>query len=85
MARGDTIVFERGEHVYLVAPVAPFTPSEQEIEEFAFSQSLREMAPNKNLLWLRGNYVEADNANSNGDEWTAEELSIKSLTPMYCR
>ena len=83
MARGDTIVFERGEHVYLVAPVAPFTPSEQEIEEFAFSQSLREMAPNKNLVWMRGSYVEAERANANGALWSADEIAIKSLTPMF--
>jgi DNA segregation ATPase FtsK/SpoIIIE-like protein len=77
-------VFERADRIYIVAPVSPFTPGDADIEKFAFAEELKKGAPNPNLLWLRGNYVEADNANTNGDEWTAEELSIKSLTPMYC-
>lgn len=85
---GDALIkpqlFERADRIYLVAPVSPFTPDDGMIEKFAFAEELKKGAPNPNLLWLRGNYVEADNANSNGDEWTAEELSIKSLTPMYC-
>lgn len=77
-------VFSRGDRIFLVAPVSPIKPEDAEIEQYAFAQDLKKMAPNPNLLWLRGNYVEADNPNSNGDEWTAEELSIKSLTPMFC-
>jgi len=77
-------VFQRADRLYIVAPVSPFSPGDEEVERFAFAEELKKGAPNPNLLWLRGNYVEADNANSNGDEWTAEELSIKSLTPMYC-
>jgi len=77
-------VFERGDKIYFVAPVSPFTPGDADIEKFAFAEELKKGVPNPNFLWLKGNYVEADNANSNGDEWTAEELSIKSLTPMYC-
>ncbi len=77
-------VFQRADRLYIVAPVSPFTPGDDDIERFAFAEELKKGAPNPNLLWLRGNYVEADNANSNGDEWTAEELTIKSLTPMYC-
>lgn len=76
-------VFERGQSIFLVAPVAPLTPREDEIEHFAFAKQLREMAPNENLVWLRGKYVEADNANRNGHVWTAGELGIKSLTPAF--
>lgn len=77
-------IFERGDRIYLVAPVSPFQPNEQDIEEFAFADELKKGAPNPNLLWLKGNYVEADKPNKNGHQWTADELAIKSLTPMYC-
>ncbi len=80
----DPQVFERGDRIYIVAPVSPFDPNDEAIEKFAFAEELKKTAPNPNFLWLRGNYVEADKANSNGDEWTADELTIKSLTPMYC-
>lgn len=74
--------FERGDKVILVSRVQVFTPKPEEIEEFAFSKELKSSAPNENLVWLRGQYVEADRANANGAQWTAGELSIKSLTPM---
>ncbi|MDP2622564.1 MAG: hypothetical protein Q8Q29_02060 [Actinomycetota bacterium] len=77
-------LFEDGDHIYLVAPVSPFEPNESEIEEYAFASDLKKGAPNPNFLWLRGNYVEADNPNANGHQWTAGELAIKSLTPQYC-
>jgi hypothetical protein len=77
-----TVLFERGDFVYLVAPVAPLTPSDKELDELAFGDDLRKMAPNEHIGWMRGQYVEADRPNANGQEWSAEELSIKSLTPM---
>jgi hypothetical protein len=76
-------VFERGQSVFLVAPIAPIKPREDEIEHFAFAKQLRDMAPNENLVWLQGSYVEADNPNRNGHVWTAGELGIKSLTPAF--
>lgn len=76
-------IFERGGSVFLVAPVAPLTPGDNEIEHFAFAEQLKKAAPNEVLMWLRGNYVEAENPNANGHIWTAGELSIKSLTPMF--
>lgn len=76
-------VFERGQSIFLVAPVAPLTPAQTEIEHFAFAQQLKDAAPNENLAWLQGAYVEADNPNRNGHMWTAGELSIKHLTPMF--
>ena len=77
-------VFERGDRLFFVSPVTPITPEKIDIEHFAFGDELKKSAPNPNFLWLRGNYVEADRPNSNGDSWTAGELSIKSLTPMFC-
>lgn len=77
----QAIIFERGEKVYLVGPVAPFAPNPAALEEFAFADVIRQEAPNELLLWLRGQYVEADVPNANGQIWTGEELAIKSLTP----
>lgn len=74
--------FERGDRIYLVAPVQVFTPTEAQQEEFAFASQLKRSAPNENIVWFRGQYVEADNANANGAMWRADELAIKSLTPM---
>lgn len=76
--------FERGlDKLYIVAPVAPFDPADTDLAEFAFADQLKKMAPNEVLMWLRGNYVEADNPNANGQEWTAGEIALKSLTPMF--
>jgi hypothetical protein len=77
-------LFEDGDRIYLVAPVTPFQPGETDIEHFAFAENLKRQAPNENLLWLKGNYVEADKPNLNGHMWTEGELAIKGLTPMYC-
>lgn len=78
----ETVIFERGDHVYLVAPVAPLDLSGSDLEELAFAQELKRLAPNENIGWLRGQYVEADRPNANGAMWSTDELSIKSLTPM---
>lgn len=76
-------VFEKGDKLYIVGNVSPFKPGGEEIEEYAFAQELQKMAPNENLLWLRGNYVAGDTPNKNGQMWTSGELAIKSLTPMF--
>lgn len=76
-------VFERGDRLYIVSPVTPIEPSDSEIEEFAFSQDLLKQAPNPNIKWLRGEYVEADVPNRNGQMWTAGEIAINDLTPMF--
>ena len=73
-------VFERGDHVYIVSPVSPIEPTDSEIEDFAFA---KELPPNPNIKWLRGEYVEADVPNRNGQMWTEGELAIQSLTPMF--
>lgn len=78
----DPLIFEKGDRLYIVADVSPFDPGQPEIEEYAFAEQLKKLAPNENLMWLRGQYVEADSANQNGQQWTSGELAIKSLTPM---
>jgi hypothetical protein len=75
-----TVIFERDRRVYLVGTVAPISPSSTEVEEYAFAQTLRTQAPNENIVWLRGQYVEADKPNLNGAEWTSDELAIKART-----
>lgn len=76
------LIFEREDNLYIVTPVAPFEPTDTEAEEFAYAGDLKKMAPNENLLWLRGRYVEGDRPNENGAEWPDHELEIASLTPM---
>lgn len=76
-------VFERGDRIYIVSPVSPFDPSEGEIEEFAFAAEMRQQAPNPSIKWLRGQYVEADTPNKNGQVWTSGEIAIKSVTPNF--
>jgi len=75
-------VFERDGRVYLIADVAPVTPRDEEIAEFAFSKAVTDQAPNPNIKWFRGQYVEADNPNLNGAMWPSNELAIASVTPM---
>jgi hypothetical protein len=75
-------VFERGDKLYFVNPLTPFTPDQGTIKEFAFAEQLKSKAPNEHLMWLRGQYVEADHPNANGQMWTEGELAIKQLTPM---
>lgn len=76
-------VFEHGDRVYIQTPVSVITPSEDEISEYAFSGSVvKTTAPNENIMWLAGRYVEAERPNANGAQWSARELAIKSLTPM---
>lgn len=76
-------IFEHGDKVYIQTPVTVIQPKDDEISEYAFSGSvIKSKAPNENILWLAGRYVEADRPNANGAQWSAQELSVKSLTPM---
>lgn len=74
-------VFSRGEHVYIVAPLAVSRPQKSEIEQFAFAEALKAEAPNEHIMWLRGHYVEADRPNANGQMWTADDLALTHLSP----
>lgn len=77
------LVFERGDKLFIVAGVQPFGPDAGAIEEFAFAEGLKTMAPNEHLTWMRGQYVEADTPNANRVMWTSEDLAITSLTPTF--
>lgn len=75
------VIFERGDKIYLTTKVQRFAPTTAQIDELAFATQVRKQAPNDNLMWLNGQYVEADNANMNGAMWTSGDLAIASLTP----
>jgi hypothetical protein len=77
-----TLVYEQGDKVYLVAPVAPQAFTDEEVAGFAFGAELHKRAPNPHIAWFKGHYVEADNPNGNGAMWTAGDLAFSSLTPM---
>lgn len=79
---GRPHVFERGDKVYLTTPLTLVTPTEAQIEEFAFASAVKVKAPNEHLGWLQGRYVEAGRANLNNAMWLSDELALKSLTPM---
>src|SRR3954471_21205075 len=78
-------VFEKGDNLYIVAPLVPHEPTPKEIEEYAFGSSvieqLRGQAPNDYLAWFGGHYVEADRPNLNGAMWLSDDLAVASLTP----
>jgi hypothetical protein len=78
--------FERDDKIYLVAPVVPHRPTQNEIEEYAFGKTLvddlKRSAPNENIAWFGGHYVEADQPNLNGAMWLGDDLAIASITPV---
>lgn len=79
---GRPHVFERGDKLYLTTPLLLASPSTEQIEEFAFASAVKSKAPNDNIGWLQGRYVEAARPNLNGAMWLTDELAVKSLTPM---
>ena len=78
----NTLVYEEGDRIYLVAPVTPQDVSDEEFAKFAFAEELRKRAPNPHIAWFKGHYVEADRPNGNGAMWTSGDLAFSSLTPM---
>lgn len=79
---GRPHVFERGDKVYLTTPLTVAQPTDSEVEEFAFASAVKTKAPNENIGWLQGRYVESGRANRNGAMWLNNELAVKALTPM---
>jgi hypothetical protein len=75
-------VFERGDRIYFTMPVQKANLAPERLEELAFASRVKQMAPNENIRWFAGQYVEADNPNANGAQWRSGELAIKGLTPM---
>jgi len=75
-------VFERGDKLFLTTPVTKASPTEGQIEEFAFASAVKSSATNEHIGWLNGRYVEANKPNLNKAMWLSNELALKSLTPM---
>lgn len=78
----ENSIREHGDRIYITTPVDLYVPEQEEIDTFAFAQDLKSVAPNPKIMWMRGQYVEADKPNRNDDRWTAGELAIKALTPV---
>jgi hypothetical protein len=74
--------FELGDKLYLTTPLLLATPSVQQVDEYAFASAVKSQAPNENIGWLSGKYVEGGKPNLNGAMWLNDELALKSLTPM---
>jgi hypothetical protein len=79
---GRPHAWEQGDRVFLTTPLMLTDPTESQIEEFAFKSAVKTRAPNENIGWLRGRYVEAGKANLNNAMWLSQELALTSLTPM---
>lgn len=79
---GRPTAFERGDKVYLTTPLTLVTPTESQIDEYAFASAVKSNAPNEHIGWLDGRYVEAGKPNLNNAMWLNDELALKSLTPM---
>lgn len=79
---GKPQVFERGDKVFLTTPLTLVTPTDAQVDEYAFASAVKTKAPNENLGWVQGRYVEAGRPNLNGAMWLSDELALKSLTPM---
>lgn len=75
-------VFERGDRLYLTTPLTIVRPTATEVEEYAFASAVRDKAPNTNIGWVQGRYVEAERGNLNNAMWLTDELALKQLTPM---
>jgi hypothetical protein len=79
----ESHVFERDDKIYLVAPVTPITLDDQGLDELAFADEIRKLAPNPALMWLQGRYVEGGSPNHNGQMWREGDVAIKSLQPVF--
>jgi len=79
---GRPHVWERGDKLYLTTPLLLVDPTPSEVEEYAFKSAVKTKAPNENIGWLHGRYVESGKANLNNAMWLDSELALTALTPM---
>lgn len=71
---------EHGGRHYLTGSLQAIdAPSDAELASWGVADALKQHAPNDKLIWLRGHYA-SEGANRNGQHFTADELSIKSVT-----
>ena len=70
-----TIMTEGKNSIYLTAP-ALFVDTEKDTAAWASKYIVN----NPNIKWIIGNYVESDNANSNGQYWEYNDLRMSQPT-----
>lgn len=71
-----TIVTE-GEHSFFLNSPAQLINDDREVAD---GWASKHIVANPSLKWVVGKYVEADNANSNGQYWTYDDLRISQPT-----
>lgn len=76
----DTIVV-KGENSYFLGSRAYVLNEDREMANGSWAS--KHMTTNKAFKWILGRYVEADNANSNNQYWTAGDLQLKHPTVKY--
>lgn len=76
----NTIVV-KGENSYFLGSRAYVLNEDREMANGTWAS--KHMTSNKAFKWILGRYVEADNANSNNQYWTAGDLQLKHPTVKY--
>lgn len=81
----ETMVFDKGHSTYLIN-TARLVKKDDDIADLAAqttdtSWTVEESNPF--VQWIAGDFVEADNANSNGQFWTAGDLELAEYTIRY--
>jgi hypothetical protein len=69
-----TIITENSDSFYLTCPVELINDS----HDTASSWASEYISSNPAFKWIIGKYVEADNANSNGQYWTLDDLKMSA-------
>lgn len=77
----ETMVFDRGHSTYLVNG-ARIVKKDDEVADIAATtlQGWKIEEVNPFIQWIAGDFVEADNANSNTQFWTAGDLELAEYT-----
>ena len=81
----ETMIFDKGHSTYLInsARILSKTDDVADIAAQTSDSSWTIEDSNPMLQWIAGDFVEADNANSNTQFWTAGDLEIAEYTIRY--
>ena len=80
----DTLVLEQGNSTYLVNS-ARLVKTDDEAADYAAEATVDWNVDKSNpfVQWIAGDFVEADNANQNGQFWTAGDLELAEYSIRY--
>jgi len=81
----ETMVFDKGHSTYLVN-TARLVRKQEDMADLAAAVSDTSWTiedSNPMIQWIAGDFVEGDNANSNGQFWTAGDLELAEYTIRY--